>query len=454
MSRSVAPAGAAPQVLEQPGRLWAWGANHLGQMGAGPGWDQLKPQPVPGLPLVRAVCTNASAVLALDADHRIWSWGWNTRGMLGRGRPADEKAYWLPTVLRDLGHRNLDPAGNPPEQPSSEGLPDKAPAQAPDEDVDVGWEAELQDFLSSTPVHVSPATVMEGVCTPSPLQGLPPARQIAISNENGFALDEGGAVWAWGAGGHMGIPLPKGQALPQPALTPVRVAGLPPVVAIAAHPAADTAYALDSQGTVWSWGHGHEGELGQGKRRADPVPAPIAGLPPVRSIHALDFAALAVLADGRVFGWGSAERGVGFEAARKSTWRVTEPVPVAGLAGPVQSLWAGHGLVVYRLDDGSTWVCGSGVRGMYPASPQEPPRVPLRQPDLDNFAAFFLGDHHGFAVDAAGVLHGYGHVEAGALGQGECSADVQRDWVLVSLPHAVVAMAAAGHHSLAICAAG
>ncbi len=438
--------GAAPA---QRGRLWAWGANHLGQVGAGPGDDQLVPVPVPGMPLVRAVCANASAVLALDGDGRVWSWGWNTCGMLGRGRPADEKAYWLPTVLRDQGHRNLDPAGNPPE-------PGMVPAGNPDDDADAdaAFDAELKALLASMPVNVSPAPVMEGVCPPGLVPGLPAVRRIAMGAENGFALDEQGAVWAWGAGGCMGIPLSRSLAQPPPALTPVRVAGLPPVAAIAAHPAGGTVYALDADGVVWSWGHGYEGELGQGKRRTDPVPAPIAGLAPVRSVHALDFSALAVLADGRVLGWGSAENGVGFEAARKNTWRVPAPVPVQGLAGPVRALWTGYGLAVYRLEDGSTWVCGAGLRGMYRGDWNDPPRVPRRQPELDPFVDFFLGDSHGFALDAAGALHGFGRVESGALGQGECEVDVLRDWGPITMPQPVRTMAAAGHHSLAVCAAG
>ena len=441
---------ATPAPQAQCGQLWAWGANHLGQMGAGPGFDQFAPVPVPGLPPVRAVCTNASAVLALDADGRVWSWGWNTRGMLGRGRPIDEKAYWLPTVLRDQGHRNLEPAGNPPEMPGT------VPTGKDDEEAasDAAFDAELKALLGSMPVNVSPAPVMEGVCPPGQVPGLPAVVQIAMGDENGFALDRDGAVWAWGAGGCMGVTLSQSLELPQPALMPMRVTGLPPVEAISAHPAGGTVYALDTEGTVWSWGHGYEGELGQGKRRTDPVPAPIVGLAPVRSIHALNFSALAVLTDGQMVGWGSAESGVGFEAARKNTWRVTAPVPVQGLSGPVRALWVGHGLAVYRLEDGSTWVCGTGVRGMYPSASDDPPRVPRRQPELDSFVDFFLGDNHGFALDAAGAVHGFGRVESGALGQGECEVDVLRDWGPITMPHPVRTMAAAGHHSFAVCAAG
>ncbi|MFT4243066.1 MAG: hypothetical protein QM569_12355 [Acidovorax sp.] len=429
-------------MVARPGMLWAWGANHLGHLGAGPGFDQPAPRPVPGLPPVRAVCANASAVLALDGQGRVWSWGWNTGGLLGRGRPADEKPYWLPTVLRDMGHRNLDPLGNPPDaaEPGGE---------------DEAFDEELQALLGSIPVQVSPAPVMEGVCTPGLVAGLPPVVQLAISKDNGFALDADGGVWAWGAGGRMGIPLPKGFAMPEPVPTPVRVAGLPPVRAIAAHPEGDAIYALDAQGVLWSWGNGYEGALGQGKRRVDPVPAPVEGLGPVRSVHALADAALAVLEDGRVFGWGSAESGVGFEAPRKNTWRVPAPVPVAGLPGPVRGLWTGPGLAVYRLEDGSTLACGQGLRGMRPDSPDEPPRAPQRQPDLDRFTDFYLGDHHGFAVDGAGAAHGFGRVASGALGQGETDADLLRGWTpIAALPHPVHALAAAGHSSLAVCTAG
>ena len=48
------------------GTLHAWGANHLGQAGAGPGEDRLAPLPLEGLPPVQAVSASpAGAVLAL-----------------------------------------------------------------------------------------------------------------------------------------------------------------------------------------------------------------------------------------------------------------------------------------------------------------------------------------------------------------------------------------------------
>lgn len=434
-------------TADSVGVLWAWGANHLGQMGGGPGWDQPEPHPVPGLPPVRAVCTNASAALALDTQGCVWSWGWNTRGLLGRGRPAEERAYWLPTVLRDMGHRNTDPAGNPPDSRDAQAAPEDDMALAAE--IDTG----LQALRAELPVSASLAPVMEGVCPPGRVEGLPPVVQIALSNDNGFALDDCGGVWAWGAGGRLGLPLPKSWALPPPALQPVRVAGLPAVRAIAAHPGGDVVYALDAQGVVWSWGNGHEGALGQGKRREDPVPAPITGLAPVRSVHALADAALALLEDGQVLGWGSAESGVGFESPKKNTWRVLAPVPVAGIAGPVRSLWTGHGLAVYRLDDGTTWACGQGLRTMNPQDPQEPERNPRRERGLDGFVDFHLGADHGFGVDAAGRVSAFGRVQSGALGQGETDADLVREWTTVPLPRPVRAMAAAGHHSFAVLAA-
>ncbi|MFN9472412.1 hypothetical protein [Acidovorax sp.] len=57
-------------------------------------------------------------------------------------------------------------------------------------------------------------------------------------------------------------------------------------------------------------------------------------------------------------------------------------------------------------------------------------------------------------MDAQGLAHGFGRVECGALGNGERDEDLLRQAVPLSLPGTVLAMAAAGHSSFAVCMPG
>jgi len=73
---------------------------------------------------------------------------------------------------------------------------------------------------------------------------------VAAGGYQSVALDRGGSVWVWGkyALDQVG---PSGETLYSP--SPIRVEGLPPIVAIAC--GEDHTLALDRDGFVWTWGH-------------------------------------------------------------------------------------------------------------------------------------------------------------------------------------------------------
>lgn len=394
------------------GTLYAWGANHLGQAGAGPGEDRLAPAPVAGLAPVHAVCCNPSgAVLALDGDGRVWSWGWNEHGMLGRGaQPEGTQPILLPTSLRKRGHRMLAPD---PEDPA--------------------------------------AFVLQGACPPAPIPGLPPIVQIALGSENGYALDAHGVLWAWGAGICTGHPWPKHQIQTPVQWEPLRVPGLPALRSVHIHPEGSAAYAIDTTGQAWSWGNGYEGELGHGKRRNDATPGPVARMSAVRCLAAGSFCALAVQEDGSAWGWGNAQDGVGFLPPTKRTVRVLEPVPVQDMGAAVQQAWMGGHLAIYRTVDGAVHGAGIGLLDLLARHAEGADDAVHRLPELDRFQHFFLGGGHGFGVDPQGRAHGFGRVECGALGNGESDEDLHRQAVPLALPGPVLAMAVAGYSSFALC---
>jgi len=82
--------------------------------------------------------------------------------------------------------------------------------------------------------------------------------KIAGGYYHSLALKTDGTVWAWGRGveGQLGDGTNVDRA------SPVQVSGLTGVVAIATH--VYTNLALKSDGTAWTWGRGVEGQLGNG----------------------------------------------------------------------------------------------------------------------------------------------------------------------------------------------
>jgi alpha-tubulin suppressor-like RCC1 family protein len=147
--------------------------------------------------------------------------------------------------------------------------------------------------------------------------------QIAPGSRTSMALDAAGQVWVWGQGGHLPrLPLdvsPSQGATDSPHALPVPGLGLATMVATADF----VSYALDSNGSVWSWSqYGTSGELGDGPDRprssanTSRVPALVgseagASMPQsgVWSIRAYEHGGAALLSDGRLLNWGHNFRG-------------------------------------------------------------------------------------------------------------------------------------------------
>jgi alpha-tubulin suppressor-like RCC1 family protein len=138
----------------------------------------------------------------------------------------------------------------------------------------------------------------------------------------------------------------------------VKVRGLRDVVAIAA--GAFTAYALRSDGSVWAWGDGSFGALGSRVVRSmagDPVR--VSGLEHVVAISAGSYSGYALLRDGTVWAWG---RGVDGELGNGSGSNRVVPTQVLKLTSVVKVV--GGGDMAYALDErGQLWAWGSDVYG-------------------------------------------------------------------------------------------
>jgi alpha-tubulin suppressor-like RCC1 family protein len=165
--------------------------------------------------------------------------------------------------------------------------------------------------------------------------------------------------------------------------TPVQVSGLAAVTAIAG--GQDHSLALKSNGTVWAWGKGQSGQLGDGNFYSTgnlgvATPVQVIGLTNVTAIAAGGIHSLALKADGTVWAWGdnqSGQLGNGIFFIGEAA-----PVQVIGLSKIVAIACAGsHNLALESLPDGVIWAWGSGANGevgdgnFYPGSVATPVQV-------------------------------------------------------------------------------
>ena len=215
------------------------------------------------------------------------------------------------------------------------------------------------------------------VDSPCPVQvtGLQEVKAIAAGGVFSMALKRDGTVWAWGDNytRECGIC----ETTQVPVVEPVQIEELSDVIAIDA--GVQHGVALKPDGTVWCWGLGLFGILGQGAGdtyTSSCVPLKIVNLSSVTAIAAGADHTLALLSDGTVKGWGQGNCGqLGFGGAISTSdpataYGMTEVVAIATgvrpLPGPAVRR---HGLGLRRQRRGPAW---RGLAHAKPASRHDP----------------------------------------------------------------------------------
>gem|GEM_PF-3382696 len=139
------------------------------------------------------------------------------------------------------------------------------------------------------------------ISTNSPIQvtGLSSVKAIDGSMHS-IALKNDSTVWTWGynAWGQIG----NGTTSNTPTITPTQVEGLTAVIAVEA--AFERSMALKNDSTVWAWGTGFYGALGNGFNIYLFTPTQVPGLTGVIEIASSDLASYALKADGSAWAWG------------------------------------------------------------------------------------------------------------------------------------------------------
>ncbi|MDA8160876.1 MAG: hypothetical protein M0T76_09160, partial [Desulfobacteraceae bacterium] len=145
-----------------------------------------------------------------------------------------------------------------------------------------------------------------GHLTPQAVPGLKNVQALAAGKLHALALLADGTLLAWGdnAAGQLGL----GNNAPAKVLSPAQVPGLSQIQVISA--GGGCSLALANDGTVWAWGFGSYGQIGDNTTNNRNTPEQIAGLGNVRAITvAGGLHALALLADGTVWAWGDNDSG-------------------------------------------------------------------------------------------------------------------------------------------------
>jgi alpha-tubulin suppressor-like RCC1 family protein len=183
--------------------------------------------------------------------------------------------------------------------------------------------------------------------------GSSPQRLIGTGISHTCQLRPDTTVWCWGLGrsGRLGDDGTASRA------RPVQVVGLTGVTSVAV--GGHHSCALLSGGAVRCWGSNSEGALGDGTRVHRPTPVPVRGLAGVVAIDAHLHHTCAVTAVGAVHCWGRNTLGQLGDGTRE---RRLSPTPVQGVAGAV-GVAAARSHTCAHLRTGTVLCWGDGSQG-------------------------------------------------------------------------------------------
>ena len=371
-------------LLRTPGTVWAWGSGGHGELGNGTTGNSAAPVQVSNLASVVAVAAGTGRAgytgYALRSNGTVWAWGLGTEGQLGNGSKAQ---------------------------------------------------------FSDLAVQVHNLTHVVA---------------LAAGQYEGYALRNDGTVWAWGSGGTGELGNGKQSSLYASAV-PVEVHGLAHVIAIAA--AGGTGYALRSDRTVWAWGYGYEGQFGNGSTGSSALPVEVhIPLEKDKRTHLVAIAeggrgtGYALRSDGTVFAWGrgdTGELGNGRNANSKVPVVVHKLAHVAAIAGGLGSAYA-------LLRNGTVWAWGENQNGELGNGGTGNSNVPVEVHSLANVKAIAGGNATGYALRSDETVSAWGKGQLGALGTGS-SIDSSVPVAVSSQLTGVVAIAGGGETAYAIVAA-
>jgi len=333
------------------GDLYCWGSNDNGQIGAGmdpalyySNYDNTNvsvPLEVRNIRDVKGVTNGGSHSCANLANGAVKCWGYNEYGQLGDG---DFNDTFLPADVIDAA--GLDLTGII--QISARGDHTMALTSI---GTALGWGdnyyGQLGNGYSST--YFSYATAVVGP------EGLTVA-QVSAGGYHSCLLAGDGGVWCFGDNTYGQL----GDGTNTPSNVPVQVSDFPGLVREICS-GFDHNCAELTDGSVYCWGYGGDGQLGQGSFSNTDTPV-LAALAPDLALHLAcgNDHTCAVLTTGAMACWGDNEDG-GLGNGTFSDSNV--PVDVIGLPGPVLAASAGNLHTCALLFSGEIFCWGGNTAG-------------------------------------------------------------------------------------------
>ncbi|KOU23509.1 chromosome condensation regulator RCC1 [Streptomyces sp. WM6372] len=247
------------------------------------------------LTTLTALTASALPAHAGSSDPWVRSWGANTVGQLGNGNTVQQTT---PTAVQGIARADVQElSAGGTEAVTTPAAPATTFAIALLKDGTVrSWgsnrDGQLGNGTTTNDDHPAAVAKLSGIS------------HVSAGLNHALAV-QGGRVLSWGGNGSG--QLGNGTTSATASTTPVAVQSLSGIDKVGA--GCDFSVALHKNGTVWAWGSGADGRLGNGATAASNIPKQVKDLADVESISVGCRHVLARTTDGTVKAWGHNNKG-------------------------------------------------------------------------------------------------------------------------------------------------
>jgi alpha-tubulin suppressor-like RCC1 family protein len=245
--------------------------------------------------------------------------------------------------------------------------------------------------------------------TPLPVDGALAFVQLGLDQRDSCGLTTDGSIYCWG----FGVGGQLGDGLRSSSPVPVRTATDQRFRYLGHGQASNNLCAISAAGLLYCWGIGDNGQGGNGTVDAAPVPTPVASSSTFREVGSGQDFACALAESGDVYCWGRnayGKLGTGVAAA------TTVPALVAGgLQYAALAVGGQHACALTTSGRAYCWGFAGSVGGTGPA---DGARTPQAVEGGLVFKRIASGFQHTCAIDAADDAWCWGMNGAGVLGDG------------------------------------